>query len=143
MNKTPRLTTLLATLAIALGSTCANADVSARWSNIAAETSRDAHEAPAVAERNIAAVRKAMAAAGAAGNGNGNGNAGGKARAERRDAAVAVAAFAVLETLYPAQRESLEAQLAVTLSYVPETSAKAQGAAEGRRMAMEVMRTSK
>jgi hypothetical protein len=52
---------------------------------------------------------------------------------------VAVAAFAVLEHLYPDQRDSLEAQLAVSFSHIPETAAKAEGAAIGRTLANEIL----
>jgi len=83
-------------------------------------------------------VREAVAAAAAQAR---NGNFGGKevsgAAAQRRDAAVAVAAVAVLQHLYRDQRESLETRLAVSFSRSPETAAKVEGAAIGRRVADE------
>lgn len=83
-------------------------------------------------------MREAVAAAAAQAR---NGNFGGKevsgAAAQRRDAAVAVAAVAVLQHLYRDQRESLETRLAVSFSRSPETAAKVEGAAIGRRVANE------
>ena len=141
MKDSPRL--LVLGLAIALASLSVRADVTVQWTSIAAETLRHAQEGAVAAERSLAAVRHAMTTARSSengnGNGNGNGHGGSAAESQRRDAAVAVAAFAVLETLYPAQREALETQLAVTFSHIPETAAKAEGAAQGRRIAKDVL----
>lgn len=134
--KTTRLNALAAGIALALAALSARADVAAQWTSIATETVRQALEAPAAAQRGLAAVREAMSAVRAGGNGNGSS----AADDQRRDSATAVAAFAVLEALYPAQREALEAQLAVTFSHIPETAAKAEGAALGRRIATDVVR---
>lgn len=139
MNKASRLVTLVAAVAIALGANASAADETARWTTIASEAVREAKQDPAESVRSLAVVKQAMAAAGGGGNGNGHGNGGGQSHAEHRDAAVAVAAFAVLETLYPAQREHLETQLAIALSHIPETAAKAEGAALGRRLATEIV----
>ena len=130
----------------------AQADAAADWTNIAVMTQRDAGEASAISEGRLALVDQAMALAlagtrGGAGkangnvNGNGNGNGGHASEwdRDRREAAVAVAAFAVLEQLYPDQRENLDAQLALALSPIPETAAKAEGAELGRRVATEVI----
>ena len=54
-------------------------------------------------------------------------------------AAVAIAAFVVLEQLYPDQREELESRLAISFSHVPEIDAKAEGAALGRKVASEML----
>lgn len=135
-----RSAALLAALALAFVTSAARADATARWTAIAADTARHAQADPVAAERVLAVVREAMATARSAGNGNGNGDGDPAAGTESRDAAVAVAAFAVLETLYPAQRENLEAELAITFSRIPETDAKAQGAAHGRRIAAELLR---
>lgn len=134
------LTTLLAGITIALASAAVRADVTAQWTSIAAHTVRHAAEEPAKAERVLRAVREAVQAAAGRSAANGSGNGGSATEAQRRDAAVAVAAFAVLEILYPAHRESLEAQLAVTFSHIPESDAKAEGAALGRRIANDVVR---
>jgi len=121
----------------------ARADVMAQWTSIAVDAARDARVSSAAAERGLALVNEAMRAAAGArdGNGNGNGNGNGSSAGhERSDAAAAVAAFAVLEALYPDQRDNLEARLAVTFSRIPETDAKAEGAAAGRRIASELLR---
>jgi hypothetical protein len=115
------------------------ADVTAQWTSIAIDAARDARVSNAAAERGLALVNEAMRAAAGARDGNGNGN-GSSAGHERSDAAAAVAAFAVLEALYPDQRDNLEARLAVTFSRIPETDAKAEGAAAGRRIASELLR---
>jgi hypothetical protein len=119
----------------------ARADVMANWTSIAVDAARDARVSTATAERGLALVNEAMRAAAGVrdGNGNGNGN-GSPAGHERSDAAAAVAAFVVLESLYPDQRDDLEARLAVTFSRIPETDAKAEGAAAGRRIASELLR---
>jgi hypothetical protein len=121
----------------------ARADVSGQWISIAVETLRDAREAPETADRRLAtvgqAIARALAGTPSCGNDNGDGQGDPAAQRERRDAAVAVAAFAVLESLYPAQREHLETRLALAFSYIPETPAKAEGAALGRRIANEVL----
>ena len=131
--------TLLCVAAIDL-----RADVADEWTSIAVNTQRDAREKPASAERRLAAVDQAIALAlastrsPATGNGNGNGQVGGQH--DLRKAAVAVAAFAVLENLYPEQRENLDASLALALSRISESAAKAEGAALGRRLGEEVLR---
>jgi len=121
----------------------ARADVSGQWITIAVETLHDAREAPEAADRRLTTVGQAIARALAdtlsCGYREGNGNGDSVAQRERRDAAVAVAAFAVLESLYPEQREHLETRLALAFSYIPETPAKAEGAVLGRRIADEVL----
>ncbi len=119
----------------------ARADASEQWISIALETQRDAREAPDTADRQLAAVGQAIVAALAGTLCSGSGKCCGApaAQRERRDAAVAVAAFAVLDSLYPEQRETLETRLALAFSYIPETAAKAEGAALGRRIADEVL----
>jgi hypothetical protein len=125
--------------ALILGSTAAQADVGTRWTAVACNTVRSAQEAPAAAERRLAAALEAISAARRGEGENGNGGSP-KALSEHRDAAVAVAAFAVLESLYPDERESLEADLAVSMSFIAETQAKADGARLGRRLASEIVR---
>lgn len=124
---------------IALACFAAYADVSAEWRSIAAHTIRNARASPDASERDLAIVMHAMAAAQRGANGQSNGS-GRPSWAEGQDAAVAVAAFAVLEALYPDQREDLESRLAITFSHIPETAAKAEGASLGRRTAQEALR---
>lgn len=143
MKRLSPLRTLVAAVSLAVASLGAIADVTVQWTSIAADTIRDAKQPSAAAERSLGTVMEAIAAAKRSGNGSSNGNGGSAADSERRDAAVAVAAFAVLESLYPDQRESLDARLAVTFSYIPETDAKAEGAAMGRRIATELLRAAR
>jgi hypothetical protein len=145
MSKCRKMLFAAALLAFLSG---ARADVSEQWTSIALETLRDARAVPEAADRRLAtvgqAIIRALAATAASANGNGNENGAGglAAQRQRRDAAVAVAAFAVLESLYPEQREQLETRLALAFSYIPETLAKAEGAALGRRIANEVLAAS-
>lgn len=125
--------------ALILGGTAAQADVGTRWTAVACNTVRSAQEAPAAAEQRLGAALEAIAAARRGERANGTGG-DPKAASEHRDAAIAVAAFAVLESLYPDERESLEAELAVSMSFIAETQAKADGAQLGRRLANEIVR---
>ena len=139
----PRRTLLLAAFLFALAPV-ARAAAAERWTSIAHEALRDGGNPPEVVVRRLATVDHAVALALAgtrpAGNGNGDGHGGGDAaQAERRDAAVAVATFAVLEALQPEQREYLESRLAIEFSHIPETAAKAEGAALGRQIAARVL----
>lgn len=133
MNRSLHLRTLVA-LAITLGSLAARADVTAEWAAIAASSAQEARQSPQAAARSLRTVQEAIAKAAAAAR---NGSPG--STAERHDAAVAVAAFAVLEHLYPDQRENLEARLAVSFSRIPESAAKADGAAIGRMVTNEML----
>jgi hypothetical protein len=133
MNRTLHLRTLVV-LAITLGSLAARADVTAEWAAIAASSAQEARQSPQAAARSLRTVQEAIAKAAAAAR-----NASPGAAAERHDAAVAVAAFAVLEHLYPDQRESLEARLAISFSRIPENAAKADGAAIGRLVTNEML----
>lgn len=131
---------LLAILLIAAAS--ARAEAGEEWTRIArdivTQSKADATARQAMLER----VSEAISQARGDGNGNGHGGNGtnGEANSERRDAAVSVAAFVVLERLVPAQREELESRLALAFSRIPETDAKAEGAALGRRIAAQVLR---
>lgn len=125
----------LAALALALGSLAARADVTTEWVAIAANSTQQA-AAPA-----LRMVREAASSAAAAARSrHGGATEPADAAAERHDAAVAVATFVVLEHLYPEQRESLAWQLAVSFSRIPESAAKADGAAIGRKVASEMLR---
>jgi len=138
MNRIFHPRTLVA-LAITLGSMAAHADVTTEWTAIAASSTQD-EQSPQTAARNLGTVQKAVAAAAAAAKNRRNGgNESSSAAANRHDAAVAVAAFAVLERLYPDQRESLEVRLAVSFSHIPENAAKADGAAIGQEVANELL----
>lgn len=134
MNRSLHLRTLVA-LAITLGSLAARADVTAEWAAIAASSAQEARQSPQAAARSLRTVQEAIAKAAAAAARNGSPG----STAERHDAAVAVAAFAVLEHLYPDQRENLEARLAVSFSRIPESAAKADGAAIGRMVTNEML----
>jgi hypothetical protein len=117
----------------------ARADVGGQWITIAVETLHDSK----AADRHFSTVGQAIARVRAdtasCGHRKGSGESHSAAQRERCDAAVAVAAFAVLESLYPEQREHLEARLALAFSHIPETPAKAEGAVLGRRIADEIL----
>lgn len=135
MNRTHRLRSLVALL-IAVGSISAQADVTDEWTAIAANLAQEARQSPQTAADNLRAMQEAVAAAAAAAkNAHNVRNESPRVAAERHDAAVMIAAFAVLEHLYPNQREGLEASLAVSFSHIPESAAKADGAAIGRMVA--------
>ena len=86
-------------------------------------------------EKGFALVQAAMRTAAAPASGNRPGG-GGDALSR---AAAAVAAYVVLERLYPEQQEDLEVKLAVVLADVPESQAKADALAHGRRVATELL----
>ena len=136
------LNALLATVLIAFLSG-ARAEASGKWIGIAVETLHEARLVPETADRHLTLVSQAIARALAdtlsCGDRGDNPQGDLVAQRERRDAAVAVAAFAVLESLYPERREDLEARLALAFSYIPETPAKAEGAVLGRRAAREAV----
>jgi hypothetical protein len=110
---------------------------------IALVTLHEARVAPETADRHLTLVSQAIARALAdtlsCGDPRDNRHGDPVAQRERGDAAVAVAAFAVLESLHPERREDLEARLALAFSYIPETPAKAEGAVLGRRAAGEAV----
>jgi len=141
MSKCHKILFAAALLAFVPGARAA--DMSGQWIAIAAETLQDAREAPEAAGQRLAsvglAIARALAGALPCGSNRGDWSRDPLARRERRDAAVAVAGFVVLESLYPERREHFEARLALALSHIPETPAKAQGAALGRRVASEVL----
>lgn len=136
------LNALLATALFAFLSG-ARAEASGKWIGIAVETLHEARVVPETADRHLTLVSQAIARALAdtlsCGEHGDNRHGDPVAQRERRDAAVAVAAFAVLESLYPERREDLEARLALAFSYIPETPAKAEGAALGRRVARQTV----
>ena len=137
---------LAVTLLLAAGH--ARADVAAEWNGIARQAAIIAGLDPSATRALEARVREAIAKARHVGNGGddgypvngGNGHEVGRSGSDsqRSDAAMSVAAFVVLERLLPAQREDLEARLALTFSRIPETDAKAEGAAMGRKLAREL-----
>lgn len=127
----------LALLAAVLACDTAEADVSSDWRRLAGiEIQRTA--AGAKREGLIGKVDEAIARARAAANASSANDSRGSA-SDREDAAVAVAVLAVVEYLVPESREELEARLAITFSRIPETDAKALGAAFGRAVAAEVL----
>lgn len=132
---------LLAAIFSGCFSATAQADVGHEWLQEARTAIAMSGEPPAAraeamrrVEEAISGVRRTRGS-----NGNGNGGKGGTAADDREATAFAVAAFAVLEARVPDQREHLEARLAVTLSRIPETDAKAEGIAMGRAIAREVL----
>lgn len=138
MDRILPLRTLIA-LAIGIGSFAAQADVTTEWVAIALSSTHDARQSAQAAAPGLRAVQEAASAAASAAKDRHSGrNEAPRAAAERHDAAVAVAAFAILEHLYPEQRDGLEWHLAVTFSRIPETAAKAEGAAIGRKVANEI-----
>jgi hypothetical protein len=139
MNRTLPLRTLVA-LAITFGSLAAHADATTEWVAIAASSAQEALQPPRTAARSLRTVQAAVDAAAAIARNRRNGrHESPSAAAERHDAAVAVAAFAVLEHLYPDQRDGLEARLAVSFSRIPESAAKADGAVIGREVANKML----
>ena len=138
MNRTAIHAALLAGLLIA---TTVRAEVAEEWARISQAIVNQSRAEPAARQGMLDLAAEAIGRARSDGNGNGNGGNGSHAKAsmERRDAAIAVAAFAVLESLVPEQRAELESRLAVTFSRIPETDAKAEGAALGRRIAARVL----
>ena len=127
MKRTPGLAALLLAPAFAFA---APADVAATWTALASESLLAEGVPSAVAGRSMQCITEAMASAGRSARGGE-----GDSAAQRHDAAVSTTAFAILERLVPGQREHLESRLAVTFSYLPETKAKAEGAALGRKTA--------
>ena len=129
----------LALLAAVLACGTAEADVSSDWRRLAGiEIQRTA--AGAKREGLIGKVDEAIARARATANANASSaNDSRGSASDREDAAVAVAVLAVVEYLVPESREELEARLAITFSRIPETDAKALGAAFGRAVAAEVL----
>jgi hypothetical protein len=132
---------LFASLLIVAGS--ARAEAAEEWTRISRAVVSQS-KADASARRSMLELA-AEAISQARGDGNGNGGNGSHAGAsiERHDAAVAVAAFGVLERLAPEQREELESRLAVHFSRIPETDAKAEGAVLGRSIAARVLQQAK
>ena len=127
----------LALLAAVLACGTAEADVSSEWKRLSGiEIERSA--AGAEREGHMRKVDEAIARARAAANGS-LANATHGTASEREDAAVAVAVFAVMEQLVPESCEELATRLAITFSRIPETDAKASGAALGRAVAAQVL----
>lgn len=129
----PRLLLSQALLALALGHGTVHADVTTEWVSIASNSTLQA------AAPTLRMVREAASTAAAAAKRRPDSVTESADAAERHDAAVAVAAFVVLERLFPEQREGLEWQLAVSFSRIPESAAKAEGAAIGRKVALEML----
>ena len=92
------------------------------------------------AESALALVRTAMSEASKQGAGNGNN--GSTAVVDHHAAAASVAAYVILECLFPERRPRLGIALAVDLADFPETDQKAVALAEGRRAATELLRSS-
>lgn len=136
MNRTAIRAALLASLLIAAS---VRAEVAEEWTRISQAIVNHSKAEPAARQGMLDLAADAIARARGVGNGNGGNGSHAGAGTERRDAAIAVAAYVVLESLVPEQREELESRLAVTFSRIPETDAKAEGAAHGRRIAAQVL----
>lgn len=108
------------------------------WIERARVACSQAGDPPAGCERGISLVRAAMGAARGASNGA-NGSNGSGGHAALLAAAEGVAAYVVLERLYPDQQAEFEARLAVALSDIEESQAKADALAKGRRAATELL----
>lgn len=131
---------LIAALALALSCAAAQADMTHHWTALARLAIDTAGEPTAQSARGAQLVHEAMRRADqAARSANGSGNNAGGNSTQRREAAVAIAAYAILEQLYPEQQIDLEAKLAVSLADLPENAAKAEGLVIGRRAATEVL----
>jgi len=131
---------LIAALALALSCAVAQADMTGNWTAVARLTIHTAGEPAAQSARGAQLVQEAMLRADqAARSANGTGNSARGESTQRREAAVAIAAYAVLEHLYPEQQVDLEVKLAVALADLPENAAKAEGLVIGRRSAAEVL----
>ncbi len=127
---------LLATAALAV-----RAETVTEWDRRAARASATANQPVEEAARTIAMVRAAIADAIAPANGSngGNGATGPVPRGTVRSAAAAMAAFAVLEHVFPDQLPDLEVVLAVNLADVPESQEKADALVRGRKAAAEIL----
>lgn len=131
---------LIAALALALSSAAAQADMTGNWTAVARLAIHTAGEPAAQSARGAQLVQEAMRRADqAARSANGSGNSAGGESTQRREAAVAIAAYAILEHLYPEQQIDLEVKLAVSLADLPENAAKAEGFVIGRRSAAEIL----
>jgi len=97
------------------------------WNDRAARACRQANVASTQCAERAALVRQAMAAAS-----EGQGR-------EFSGAAEALAAYVVLERLYPAAQPGLEVDLAVAAADFPECQAKADAFAAGRRAAESML----
>lgn len=105
------------------------------WIHRARVLSQDSGRPAAEAVRAVALVQNAISDARSASRSNG-GN-GGSAQVE--SATVAMAAYAVLERLFPERQLDLEIDLAVALADVPESQAKADALVTGRRVAAALL----
>jgi hypothetical protein len=104
------------------------------WIEQAQSACRSAKQSAPQCETSTAFVRRAMEAVRANG---GNGSNGGHSPLEA--AARSVAAYVVLEALYPEQQPEFENRLAIALANVPESQAKAEALARGRQVATEML----
>jgi hypothetical protein len=118
----------------------ASAAMAADWIARTHEACSVAGDAGSKCDNAVTLVRAAMAAAvPATSGGNGNGNGTSAHHALDEAAAAAVAAYVVLERLYPEQQPEFEMRLAIALADVPESQAKADALARGRRVASEIL----
>lgn len=119
MNRLSRILCPLA-LAICIGSAEARVD----WIRNAEDAIRIARLDPVAARSAMSIVRAAMAQT---------------EPVAYREAAASLAAFIVLECMFPERQAQLETDLAVDLADYPETDMKAAALAQGRRMGNELL----
>jgi hypothetical protein len=117
---------------------CASAATAADWIALTEQACTTAGEAPLKCASSLALVRTAMSAAAPTTDGGGNGN-GASGHPMLDEGASAVAAYVMLEHLYPDQQPEFEMRLAVALSDIPESQAKADALERGRRAATQIL----
>lgn len=124
----------LAVIAISMSSAQARID----WTTQAIDVVEAAGLKGDSAREALGLVRTAMLEASHnSGNGGNGGN--GASGLDYHAAAAYVAAYAVLECLFPTWRPRLESALAVDLADLPETDEKATALVHGRRIATQLL----
>ena len=124
----------LAVLAISIASAHARLD----WDAHARNAVAIARLQQPIGESVLALVRAAMSQVSRSGTGNGTNAA---HALDYNTAAASLAAYVILECLFPDQQPGLEYELAVTLADFPETQQKADALVQGRQVATEVLRS--
>lgn len=122
----------------ALAISISSADDRLDWNAHARNAIATARLEGGAAESAQALVRAAMSEASKRGNANG---ANGATATDHDVAAASVAAYVILECLFPEQQPALEAELAVALADFPETRQKAVALSAGRSAATDLLRS--
>ena len=124
---------------LATAAATARVDTAMEWNQRAMAAITTAKQSLSEAAKTMVAVQAAMSGAvNALGQGNGS-NTGAHSVESSRSAASAIAAFAILEHLFPDQLPELEVWLAVSLADIPESQAKADALVVGRKAANEIL----